>query len=180
MIYTNILIIILILPLLLFSGCSASNKESGAEVIKKYSLDTLDELIVSKNVELDKVATSDGNGSLKITAEKQKVVTLFETGDVDVENARLIYRARLKSNTLAGKAYLEFWCSFSGKGEYFSRGLNSAISGTSDWVELETSFFLKKGENPDNIKLNLVINGKGTVWIDEIELIKSSLDQENT
>ena len=24
--------------------------------------------------------------------------------------------------------------------------------------------FLKKGENPDNVKLNLVINGTGTVW----------------
>jgi len=28
----------------------------------------------------------------------------------------------------------------------------------------------KKGENPDNVKLNLVINGKGTAWIDNIRL----------
>jgi len=36
----------------------------------------------------------------------------------------------------------------------------------------ETPFFFKKGENPDNIKLNLIIKGKGTVWIDDIRLLK--------
>lgn len=36
-------------------------------------------------------------------------------------------------------------------------------------------FFLQKGENPDNVKLNLVIEGKGTVWIDDIHLYKGPL-----
>jgi hypothetical protein len=39
----------------------------------------------------------------------------------------------------------------------------------------ETPFFLKKGENPDNVKLNLVINGKGTAWIDDIRVLKGPL-----
>jgi hypothetical protein len=34
---------------------------------------------------------------------------------------------------------------------------------------------VKKGENPDNVKLNLVINGKGTPWIDDIRLLKAPL-----
>lgn len=46
------------------------------------------------------------------------------------------------------------------------------LSGTTDWTTQETEFFLKAGENPDNVKLNLVINGSGTVWIDEIRLLK--------
>jgi len=37
------------------------------------------------------------------------------------------------------------------------------------------ALFFKKGENPDNVTLNLVINGKGTVWIDDIHLIKAPL-----
>jgi hypothetical protein len=36
-------------------------------------------------------------------------------------------------------------------------------------------FFLKKGEKPDYIKLNLVIEGKGTAWIDDIGLFKTPL-----
>lgn len=43
------------------------------------------------------------------------------------------------------------------------------------WTTVETPFFLQKGQNPDNIKLNLVVNGKGTVWIDDIKLIKGPL-----
>ena len=33
----------------------------------------------------------------------------------------------------------------------------------------------KKGQNPDLVTVNLVINGKGTVWIDEVVLSKAPL-----
>jgi hypothetical protein len=36
-------------------------------------------------VEIDKGVSSDGNGSLRITATGPTVVRLFETGDIDVE-----------------------------------------------------------------------------------------------
>lgn len=36
-------------------------------------------------------------------------------------------------------------------------------------------FFLQKGENPDNVKLNLVIKGKGTAWIDDIRVMQGPL-----
>jgi len=49
------------------------------------------------------------------------------------------------------------------------------LTGTTDWTTEETPFFLRKGENPDNVKLNLVINGKGTAWIDDIRLLKGPL-----
>jgi hypothetical protein len=34
---------------------------------------------------------------------------------------------------------------------------------------------LQKGQNPDKVTLNLIINGKGTVWIDNIVLSKEPL-----
>jgi hypothetical protein len=40
---------------------------------------------------------------------------------------------------------------------------------------VETPFFLKRGEKPDNVKLNVVINGTGTVWIDDVKLLKGPL-----
>ena len=62
-----------------------------------------------------------------------------------------------------------------GKGEFFSRGLQSPLTGTTNWTTEETPFLLKKGEKPDLVKLNLVINGKGTAWIDDVLLLKGPL-----
>ncbi len=68
------------------------------------------------------------------------------------------------------------WCHFPGRGEYFSKGLMNPLTGTTDWTTEEIPFLLKRGENPDNVKLNLVIDGKGTVWIDDIRLLKGTLE----
>ncbi len=132
-------------------------------------------MITRSSVDVDKQVTSDGDGSLRIIAKQPTTVRLYETGDVDIENARLIYQAKLRTKDVSGKVYLEMWCNFPGKGEFFSRALHAPISGSNDWSTQETLFFLKEGENPDNVKLNLVIDGKGTAWIDDIRLIKGPL-----
>jgi hypothetical protein len=75
-----------------------------------------------------------------------------------------------------GRVYLEMLCHFPFKGEFFSKGLIEPLTGTTNWTKVETPFLLKKGENPDNVKLNLVIDGKGTVWIDDIRLLKGALE----
>ncbi|MBI5635217.1 MAG: hypothetical protein HZA15_17260 [Nitrospirae bacterium] len=155
------------------SGCS---KPSNTVIeVKHYPIENLEGLITRTDVVIDKAITSDGNGSLRITVNEPTTLRLYETGDVDIENARLTYQAKVRTEGIEGKVYLEMWCQFTGKGEFFSRDLSSPLSGTTDWSTEETPFFLKKGENPDNVKLNLVIEGKGTVWIDDIYLFKGSL-----
>lgn len=79
------------------------------------------------------------------------------------------------TENVEGQVFLEMWCHFPGKGEFFSRGLQNTLSGTTGWTTVETVFFLKKGENPDNVKLNLVIDGRGTIWIDDIHLLEGPL-----
>ncbi len=54
-------------------------------------------------------------------------------------------------------------------------GMNAAIRGAALNKGWEAPFFLKKNDDPDDIKLNLVINGKGTVWIDDLRLITGPL-----
>jgi hypothetical protein len=132
-------------------------------------------ILTRSGVRIDKDISSDGNGSLRVTSTRPTVIRLFETGDIDVENARLVYRARLRTEDVEGQVYLEMWCRFPGKGEFFSRGIQTPLTGTTEWTTAETPFFLKKGENPDNVKLNLVINGKGTAWIDDIRLLTAPL-----
>ena len=162
------------LAILLFLGCS--REPAGVAELKHYPVDSLDNLINKSGVEIDRDISSDQNGSLRITTSKPTTVRLYETGDIDIENARLIYQAKLRTKDVEGQVYLEMWCNFRGKGEFFSRALQSPLSGSNEWTSQETQFFLKKGENPDNVKLNLVINGKGTVWIDDIRLVKGSLN----
>ena len=157
----------------IITGCSRPAQQ--VSELKRFPIDSMDGIITQSGVKIDKAVSSDGNGSLKITAAAPTVIRLFETGDIDIENARLVYQARLRTEGVEGKVFLEMWCNFTGKGEFFSRGLQTPLTGTTNWTTEETPFFLKKGENPDNVKLNLVIDGKGTVWIDDIRLLKGPL-----
>jgi hypothetical protein len=159
----------------IFTLWACSKPSQTAVEIKHYPLDALDDVLTHSGVQIDNATSKDGKGSLKIVASEPTVIRLFETGDIDIENARLIYQAKVRTAGVQGQVFLEMWCHFPGKGEFFSRGLQNSVSGTTEWTSVETPFFLQKGENPDNVKLNLVINGTGTVWIDDIHLIKGPL-----
>jgi len=170
---------ILVLPVclmiaFLFVGCGKKASKEIAE-IQHFPVDNTEEIITQSGVQIDKQISADGNGSLRITATEPTVVRLFEVGDIDVENARLIYQAKVRTEGVEGQVFLEMWCHFPGKGEFFSRGLQTPLTGTIDWTTEEIFFLLRKGENPDNVKLNLVIDGKGTAWIDDIRLLKGPL-----
>jgi len=78
----------------------------------------------------------------------------------------------MKSTDLEGRAFLEMWCRFPGRGEFFSKGLNQVLKGTTEWSSYEIPFRLRKGERPDLIKLNLAVEGKGRIWIRDVELLK--------
>ncbi len=127
----------------------------------------------------DKLRTEDGvaieDDSWRIEVKEPRTVRLFEIANPNVEDCRLLYRAQLKCEKLKGKAYLEMLCRMPDGGEYFSKDLMHPLSGTTDWSSCETPFFLKKGERPDLIKLNVVIEGTGTLWIKDVSLRKTPL-----
>lgn len=160
----------------LLGGCG-DRAEKRAQVVelKRLPLDTATGILTSTGVTFDPAQSVDGKGSLRINTSAPTTVRLYELGDVHVENARLIYQASLRTDNAQGRVYLEMWCHFTGRGEFFSRGLASAPSGTTNWTTQETAFFLQPGENPDNVKLNLVMEGPGTAWIDDIKLLRGTL-----
>jgi len=149
-------------------------KDADVTILKQFPMDNMDGIVTQSGIHIDEQISSDGNGSLRIEAIEPMVVHLFELDDIDIEQAQLTYKARLRTENAKGQVYLEMYCVFEGAGEFFSRDLEQPLSGTTEWTIRETPFFLKKGENPDSIKLNLVIKGTGTVWIDDIRLLKSS------
>ncbi|MBN2135646.1 MAG: hypothetical protein JW737_07950 [Acidobacteria bacterium] len=164
---------VLIVIVLSFIACTGSNG-SRADVLKEFSIDDSTQVMMT-STSFDEKNSADGNGALRINVNGDAIIPLFETGEIDIEDATLLYKAKLKSENLDGVAFLQMWCVFDGKGEYFSKGLNTSITGTKDWQESQTPFFLKKGENPSNVKLQLVVSGTGTVWIDDIKIEKAKL-----
>ena len=116
----------------------------------------------------------DGNG-WRIQSGEKRTVRLFEALNPGDEQCVLTYRAQMKTENIQGGAYLEMWCRLPGQGEFFSRGLHHKVKGTTGWASYETPFYLKRGQRPDLIKLNLVVEGPGTVWIRDVELFRTPL-----
>ena len=144
-----------------------------AEDLKRLGLD--DASSVSPKIEADAKVKVEGKGSLKITTHWPTTICLGEVPGPDIENAKLVYSAKVKTELEGnGTAFLELWAHVGG-GQFFSKGMNDAVSHTSDWKTIQTPFLFQKGEEPDKVTLNLVINGKGTVWIDDIVLSKEPL-----
>jgi hypothetical protein len=100
----------------------------------------------------------------------RSVIQLADVAIDAPELPRLSYRAKLRSQDIRGNAYLEMWVTVRGKGEFFSRALHSQISGTSEWSTHEAPFFLEPGQVPTRAKLNVVIEGAGTLWVDGVTL----------
>jgi hypothetical protein len=139
--------------------------------VKRLGLD--DPSPASPQIAADTEVKVEGHSALKITARWPVTVSIGEVGDIDVENARLVYTARVKSE-LEGSAYLEMWAHLGGN-RYFSRGMNDSVGGITDWKTIRTPFMFQKGQKPDKVTLNLVINGTGTVWIDDVVLLEEPL-----
>lgn len=132
-----------------------------AQIIKRFSKS---DATITRDV-----VTQHEDGWLVDVAET-RTVRLFDVKDPKVENCMVTYRADLKSNGVRGRGYLEMWCRIPGRGEFFSKGFHNALKGTNDWGSYEIPFYLKRGQRPDLIKLNLMLEGRGQVWIKNVEL----------
>jgi hypothetical protein len=113
--------------------------------------------------------------AIRIESTGGRTLRLYDVKDPGVQQCMVTYRAEMKAEKVEGRAFLEMWCSFSGRGEFFSKGLQQPLSGTSDWARFEIPFYLKPGQTPDLIKLNLVVEGRGVVWMKNIELLRTPL-----
>jgi hypothetical protein len=111
----------------------------------------------------------------RIQAEEPGSVPLFEVTDPNIDKAMLTYRAELKTEAVQGGAYLEMWCRFPGRGEFLSKGLQQKVKGTTGWASYEVPFYLKAGERPDLIRLNVAFEGAGAVWLRNPELLRTPL-----
>jgi hypothetical protein len=110
-----------------------------------------------------------------VVTQAGQSVRLFEVADPQVDECVVNYRATMRTEDLTGRAFLEMWCRLPGRGEFFSKGLDQAVTGTTDWSSHEIPFLLKKGQRPDLIRLNVAVEGAGKVWLKDVELLKTPL-----
>ena len=158
------------------SACTNSGQAPSAPVeLKHFPLDSLEGVRATSGVNFDPKVSTDGKGSLRVDANQAMTVPLFEVTEVSIENATLLYQASLQAQSLDGKAFLEMWVRIPGKGEFFSRGSDRPVTGTMSWMTAVTPFFLEAGQKPDLIRLNLVVQGRGRVWIDDVHLMGQPL-----
>jgi hypothetical protein len=143
-----------------------------AEELLKLTLD--DAGSIGTTLLTDPKVKLEGQGAIRISTLWPTTICLGEVSGLNVDNAKLVYKAKVKSENLKGKAFLEMWCHVGG-GQYFSRGMNSAVTGTMNWKTLQTPFMLQAGQKANKVTLNIVINGSGTVWIDDLYLFKEPL-----
>lgn len=144
-----------------------------AQELKRISLD--DGSGLGLQIQSDSTVKAEGKASVKITTKWPTTVCLAEVTGPDIENAMLVYKAKVKSDLQGqGTAFLEMWAHVGG-GQYFSRGMNDVVQGKSDWKTIQTPFMFQKGQKPTKVTLNIVINGPGTVWVDDIVLSKEPL-----
>jgi hypothetical protein len=157
------------LTLLTVAGLSLALTGSAAAGTRELTRLALDDAAsIGLTIHTDAATKAEGKASVRIETAWPTTVCLGEVAGPDIENAQLFYRARVRTQ-LEGEAYLEMWVHLGG-GQYFSRGLNDTVKGRTDWKTIQTLFNFEKGQKPEKVTLNLVINGRGTVWVDDVDL----------
>ena len=145
--------------LMIFALLALVASSTQAEDLKKLNLD--DASAIGTTIQTDTQVRAEGKSSIKITTQWPTTICLGEVTGLDIDGAKLVYKARVKSD-LEGTAFLEMWAHI-GDGQYFSRGMNDVVKQKTDWKVIQTPFLFQKGQKPDKVTLNVVINGKGTV-----------------
>jgi hypothetical protein len=113
----------------------------------------------------------DGGGSLRVESEAGGRLRLYRLGDLGPLSGRLLMTGFLKSRDLKGAAFFEMRCRPAVGNEAFVRGVSGRVEGSSDWKPTQMGFSRPDlCSNPVSVELNVVVDGSGTIWIDDLRL----------
>lgn len=126
-------------------------------------------------VVFDRRKSSDMHGSARIEASRPgtHIIRLYRVEGLQVQPPeQLAYSARLMTGGLHGAAYLRLQASVPQRKTGQAFGMIQAIQGNSfpDWTRSQTILALRPGEVATAAELQLVVEGAGTVWIDDVHL----------
>ena len=119
----------------------------------------------------DPNVSQDGGGSLRVETDQGGSLRLYVLDDLGIVQGAVVYTGFLRSSGLNGQAMLEMWCQPAEGDAAFVRSAAQSVAGDSDWTPQEIRFSRPElCRNPVSIELNVLIQGAGTVWIDDLRL----------
>ncbi|MEM7009688.1 MAG: hypothetical protein AAF462_11195 [Thermodesulfobacteriota bacterium] len=140
----------------------------------KFPISDVSDIITQTNVEIDR--STEGETILLVKTQEPISVELFELKDEDFKNKRLTYTARMRSEDLTatedsrGISFLEMIAKFPDGEELIARGPRVPLTGTTNWRGADAVLYIDKASSPDLIKLNLIVEGEGKVWLESVKL----------
>lgn len=101
---------------------------------------------------------------------------IYTLENPSVTQYRYAIRGQVRYEGVEGQAYLEMWSHFP-QGTFFSRTLGSgpmkSLSGSCDWRPFVLPFYNKEGgPPPQKLVVNLVLPGRGTVYVGPLRLVQ--------
>jgi hypothetical protein len=141
--------------------------------LETYPLDVSRTTVQAGPVTMDPVVSWDGHGSLRVRTDSAAVVPIVDVPALDLDDTTILCDAKIRARELEGLAYLEIRCSLGERGDFYSRGLRSPLTGSQGWKSQQVRFHLRRGEVPSALRLSLVLTGPGTVWIDDVRLLRA-------
>lgn len=124
-----------------------------------------------RSIFLDETTTWDGNGALRLHAHGPSEVILYQVEGIDVDGAVLTYQARVRTRDAVGKVYLELVCAIADGPTVGADAAAEALTGTGEWALQRAHLRLDPGERPERVYLNVVVEGSGHVWVDDIRIL---------
>jgi hypothetical protein len=179
----TVLVALICAVALMFALGSCGKKKAGApqppkgDEIASFRLNTMNGILATANASIDESQSADSTskGALKIEAPSSMTVKLVQTGPLNVNDVTLIYRATFRSKELSGRAYLLMTVRWADSLETFARGFEQAIIGSVPWVTEDITYNVERKKKVDNVTLGMVIEGTGTVWVNDVKLLKTTL-----
>jgi hypothetical protein len=163
--------------LLLFLAGSATAQEPKSKVLGLYYFDEKDHLV-----------TLDGQSVYKFenTNDTQLQIQLLKIVKPALSTTVYAITGQVKYDNVQGAGYLEMWSCFPPQhpgmpeDRYFSRTLGDSgemgkITGTCGWRDITLPFDPTGASGPPTrLEINLVLPGRGTVYLTPVKLVKYS------
>jgi hypothetical protein len=168
--------ILLVVSLVLMAPCWAEGR-----VLEEISWEKLQREAGLLSGEL-MTETETGLVCLKVVHSSSGPVTLplVVLAAPKITRSEYALVGQVRCEAVAGEGYLETWNYFGETEKYFSRTLSPSgpmgvLSGNSGWRPFRLPFFTNdNAKHPSKIEVNLVLPGKGTVYLSDLQLVQSS------
>ncbi|HEY3318866.1 MAG TPA: hypothetical protein VGP72_00110 [Planctomycetota bacterium] len=154
--------------------------QAAEEVLKEISWEKLAPEARPKTAELVKDEKLNASVlKLQNTEAKGATYNLATIENPGITRTSYAVSGEVRYDDVAGKGYLEMWSQFPDGSAFFSRTLGETgpmqfISGSSGRRPFSLPFNAAGAKgNPSKLVINLVLPGKGTVWISDMKLIQN-------